>query len=189
MATTSDLSKGQTIKHDGKLWSVLDVTFVSPGKGSAFYKIRLKEVNVGKVVEITLKSGTQVEIIETNRRNVQFLYKEGEDFVFMDDENYEQYHLQPEVVGENVINFLKEEQRLIIFFAEGSPVNITFQKQKHPFKITQAEPGIKGDTATNSNRPVTIETGATVNVPLFINEGDTILVNVETGEYCERVTK
>ena len=113
--------------------------------------------------------------------------KEGENYVFMDDENYEQYSLMPETVGESVSKFLKEEQKLILFFVEGNPVNVTFKQTKMPFTVTEAEPGIKGDTANNSNRPVTIETGAQIAVPLFINQGDTILVNVETEEYCERV--
>lgn len=186
MAITSDLNKGQTIRIEGKLWFVTEVTFVNPGKGSAFYKIKLKNVETGRVVENTMKSGVNVEIIETERRNVTYLYKEGENYVFMDEETFEQTALPIEIVGEDVAKFLKDEQRLILFFADGNPISVSYQKQKHPFLITQAEPGIKGDTATNSNRPVIIETGATVNVPLFINQGDMIIVNVETGEYCER---
>jgi len=187
MATTADLTKGQVIKRENKLWFVTDVFFVSPGKGSAFYRVKFKEVTTGKIIEVTLKSGTEIEMVDSERRNVQFLYKEGENFVLMDNENYEQYSVDINVVGESVAQFLKPEQALILFFAEGEPVNVSFQKQKLPFKIIEAEPGIKGDTANNSNRPVKIETGAMVNVPLFINQGDEIIVNVETGEYCERV--
>jgi len=186
MAVTSDLQKGQTIRYEDKLWFVTKVEFVNPGKGTAFYRIKLKNVENGKVVDYTLKSGTSVEIIQTERRNVEFLYKEGEKFVVMEDDTYEQFELMPQVVGEDIARFLKDGEKLIVFFADGEPVNVSFKKQKIAFEVTAAEPAVKGDTATSSNRPVGIETGATVEVPLFINKGDSIIVNVETGEYCER---
>lgn len=186
MGTTADLSKGLCVRRENKLYFVTDVFFVNPGKGSAFYRTKIKDVVTGKLIEVTLKSGESVEFVDTERRAVQYLYKEGENFVFMDDENYEQYSLDKEIVGDNVAMFLKEGQALVLFFAEGTPINMSFKSAKMAFTITEAEPGIKGDTATNSGRPVTIETGAKVVVPLFINQGDKIIVNVETGEYVER---
>jgi elongation factor P len=186
MGTTTDLTKGICIKRDNKLWFVTEVNFVNPGKGSAFYRTRLKEVSTGKTTEVTLKSGESVELVDTERRNVSYLYREADNYVFMDDKDYEQYSLDPSVVGNEVAQFLKEGHNMVLFLAEGNPINMSFKTAKLPFKITEAEPGIKGDTATNSGRAVTIETGAKVLVPLFINQGDDIIVNVETGLYVER---
>lgn len=186
MGNTTDLTKGVCIRRENKLYFVTDVFFVSPGKGSAFYRTKIKDINTGKVVEVTLKSGESVELIDTERRAVQYLYKEGESYVVMDDENFEQFHLDAAVMGENVIPFLKENMQLILLIAEDAPISVAVKQTKHAYKIIEAEPAIKGDTATNSGRPVTIEGGAKVVVPLFINQGDRIIVNVETGEYVER---
>jgi elongation factor P len=186
LGNTTDLSKGVCIKRENKLWFVTDVFFVSPGKGSAFYRTKIKDISSGKIVEVTLKSGEGVELIDTERRAVQYLYKEGEKYVFMDDENFEQYHLDISIVGENVVPYLKENTQMILLLAEDNPINMGFKQAKQSFKVIEAEPAIKGDTATNSGRPVTIEGGAKVTVPLFINQGDGIVVNVETGEYVER---
>jgi elongation factor P len=186
LGNTTDLTKGVAIRRENKIYFVTDVFFVSPGKGSAFYRTKIKDINTGKVVEVTLKSGESVELIDTERRAVQYLYKEGEQYVVMDDENFEQFHLEASVIGENVIPFLKENMQLILLIAEDAPISVAVKQAKHPYKIIEAEPAIKGDTATNSGRPVTIEGGAKVTVPLFINQGDRIIVNVETGEYVER---
>ncbi|MBN8218935.1 MAG: elongation factor P [Spirochaetes bacterium] len=186
LGNTTDLSKGVCIKRENKLWFVTEVFFVSPGKGSAFYRTKIKDISSGKIVEVTLKSGEGVELIDTERRAVQYLYKEGEKYVFMDDENFEQYHLDTSVVGENIVPFLKENTQMILLLAEENPISMGFKQAKQSFKVIEAEPAIKGDTATSSGRPVTIEGGAKVTVPLFINQGDGIIVNVETGEYVER---
>ena len=186
MTNTASLSKGITIKKDNKLWFVNDVFFVSPGKGSAFFRTKLKEVTTGKIVEHTFKSGEDIEVVETERRNVSFLYREGGNYVFMDDKNYEQYYLEESQLEENVLRFIKQEQKLILFFAEDTPVQVSYHKTKLPFKVADAPPGIKGDTANAVTRAVKLETGAEVLCPLFINTGDIIIVNVETGEYCER---
>ena len=186
MADTTALTKGIAIKKDSKLWFVNDVFFVSPGKGSAFFRTKLKEIATGKVVEHTFKSGEAIEVVDTERRNASFLFKEGESYVVMDDENYEQYSLDVEHLDTNMADFIKEEQKLILLFAEGELLQATFHKTKLPFKVIDAPPGIKGDTATNTTRAVKLETGAEVQAPLFIKEGETIIVNVETGEYCER---
>ena len=186
MADTTNLEKGVTLRKDGKLWTVMDVFFVSPGKGAAFFRTKLKEVNSGKVGDKTFKSGESIDVVDTERRNVSFLYKDGEEYIFMDDENYEQYHLSEDQLAKNVSKFLKEEAKLIVFFAEGHPVLAAFYKTKQPFKVVDAPPGIKGDTTTNALRAVKIETGAEILAPLFIKEGESIVVNVETEEYCER---
>ena len=186
MADTTNLQKGVTIRKDNKLWFVTEVFFVSPGKGSAFFRTKLKEVGTGKVIEHTFKSGENIDLVETERKNASFLYKDGDFFVFMDDENYEQYYLEEAQLESNISKFIKEEIKVIIFFAEGHPVMTTFHKTKLPFKVIDAPPGLKGDTATNTTRAVTLETGAQIQAPLFIKEGEVIIVNVEKEEYCER---
>ena len=151
-----------------------------------FFRTKLKEVGSGKTVEHTFKSGEGIELVETERRNASFLYREGEAFVFMDEDNYEQYYLEATQLDANMLKFIKEEVKVVILFAEGSPVTATFHKTKLPFKVIDAPPGLKGDTATNTTRAVTLETGAQIQAPLFIKEGERIIVNVETEDYCER---
>lgn len=186
MANTTDLQKGATIRKDNKLWLVTDVFFVSPGKGSAFFRTKLREIGIGKVVEHTFKSGESIDLVETQKRNASFLYQEGDSFVFMDEENYEQYYLEKSQLETNIPKFVKEGQKIIILFAENSPIIASFHKTKMHFKVVDAPPGLKGDTATNTTRAIKLETGAEIQAPLFIKEGETIVVNVETGEYCER---
>ena len=185
---TTGLKKGETIRFEKKIWTIIDTFFVSPGKGSAFFRTKLKDISSGKQKEHTFKSGESIEFIETERRNATYLYQDNEEFVFMEDDTFEQYSLDINVLG-NLKNFLKEEQKVIIFFAENSPINISFPKTKVSFKVIDAPPAIKGDTVSSSYRPITIETGAIVQVPLFIKENDEIIVNVETGEYSERAKK
>ena len=186
MATTSDLEKGQTIKRDSKLWFVMSLFFVSPGKGNAFYKVKLKEVQTGKVIELTLKSGETMEIVDTMRRHVQFLYREGDSFVFMDEENYEQHTFSKEIVSDELEKFLIPEERLILFLAEENAINISFARTKIPFQVIESPPFVKGDTVNKSYKAIKIETGATIQAPAFIKEGERILVNVDTSEYVER---
>ena len=187
MVGVNCLKKGVTLKKGDKLWVVISSFFFKPGKGGAFYKAKLKEIKTGKVVEYTFKSGEEIDLVDTERRNVQFLYQSGGEYVFMDEENYEQYHLKIDIVGEEVARFLKEEQNFVLFFAEEDPISISFAKQKQSFKVVEAPPGVKGDTVSNAFKTVTIDSGAKIQTPLFIKEGEEIIVNVETGEYCERM--
>ena len=184
MADTSSLKKGITIKHNNKIYFVLDVDFMKPGRGGAYYRTKLRDIQKKSVIKITFKSGEGIEIVDTERRTVTYLYKSGQEFVFMDDTSFEQYHYDAEFVGEEIIKFLKEEQKLIILYAEDDPVTIAYPVQKLEFKVVDAPPGLKGDTATGATKLVTIETGTTVQTPLFIENDDVIVVNVETGEYC-----
>lgn len=186
MADTSILKKGVAIKHENRDWFVQDVFFVNPGKGSAFFRTKLKEITTGKVVEHTFKSGEGIEQLDTQRKNATFLYKQNDNFVFMDDETYEQHEFDNTMVDDNFAKFLKENQQIIILYANDIPVTLSYPKQKITYKVIEAPPAIKGDTVTNAYRPVTIETGASIQVPMFINQDDNIVVNVETGEYCER---
>ncbi|HMB00071.1 MAG TPA: elongation factor P [Spirochaetota bacterium] len=186
MADTSSLKKGVAIKNENKIWFVIDVFFVSPGKGAAFFRTRLKEIGTGKVVEKTFKSGEPIELIDTERKNVQFLYKDKGHFIFMDEENYEQYSIDENIASDNVCKFMKENDRMILLYAAGEIMDIEFKSAKNIYTVTEAAPGIKGDTATNTTKAVKLETGAELQVPLFIKEGDKVLVNVDTGAYCER---
>lgn len=187
MADTTNLEKGITIRRDGKLWVVMEVHFVSPGKGSAFYKTKLKELETGKVVEVTLKSGLEIEIVETYRRNCSYLYKEGEKYLFMDDESYEQYELEEKLLDANMPKYLLPEQKVTVLFDESDRVIMAnFLKTKLIFTVVEAPPGLKGDTSGNATRAAKIDSGAEVQVPLFIKEGEKIVVNVDTDEYCER---
>ncbi len=186
MADTNSLKKGVAIRYENKNWFVQDTFFVNPGKGSAFFRTKLKEIQTGKVVEHTFKSGENINLLDTYRRNATFLYKNNDQFVFMDEESYEQYEFSNDLVDESIAKFLKENQQMIILYAGDDPLTISFPKQKLVFKVIEADPAIKGDTVNNAYRPVKVETGAMVMVPMFINENDNIVVNVETGEYCER---
>lgn len=185
--TSSNLKKGITIKVQGKLYLVIDVDFMKQGRGGGNYRTKLRDIAKGTNVKITFKTGETIDIIDTEKKNVTFLYKNGEEsgeeFFFMDDESFEQFSFDLNFVTEKVAKFLKEEQKMILFYAEGEPVNVTFPNQKISFKIITADPGVKGDTANNPQKPVTIETGAEIYVPLFIKEGDTVIVNIETEEY------
>lgn len=181
--TSSDLKKGITIKVQGKLYLVVDVDFMKQGRGGGNYRTKVRDIEKGTNVKITFKTGETIEIVDTEKKNATFLYKTGDDFCFMDDETYEQFNFDLNFVTEKSAKFLKEEQKVIILYAEGNPINLTFPTQKIPFKVITADPGVKGDTANNPQKPVIIETGAEIYAPLFIKEGDTIVVNIENEEY------
>ncbi len=185
MISTNDLKKGTVLKIDGTLFAVVDFQHVKPGKGGAFVRTKLKNVIKGKVVDKTFRAGEKVEDIRLERRSMQYSYDEGDSIVFMDVDDYEQESISKDVIGD-VLKFLKEEDVVEIAMHEGEPVLI----EPPAFvilKVVYAEPGAKGDTATNVLKPVKVETDAEVRVPLFINEGDLIKINTQTGEYIERV--
>ncbi len=186
MADTSELKKGLAVKRDGKICFVQSVFFVSPGKGSAFYRTKLKEITSGKLFEKTFKSGEKLEIVPAQRRNASFLYQQGDRYIFMEADTYEQHEVTADVIGAETVRFLKAEAAVILLFIEDVLSAVDFSKTKMAFKVTDAPPAIKGDTVSNAYRAVTIETGATVQVPLFVQTGDVIIVNIETGEYSER---
>lgn len=185
MISCNDFKRGTTIKLDGELFSVVEFQHVKPGKGGAFVRTKLKNVKKGTVVDKTFRGAEKVEDIRLERRPMQYLYDEGDCLVFMDTESYEQESILKTAIG-NAINYLKEEDIVDITFYEEEPVTID-PPASVVLKVTYAEPGAKGDTATNVLKPVKVETGAEVRVPLFINEGDLVKINTETGEYIERV--
>jgi len=186
MATTSnDFRNGMVIRKDGKLYSIVEFLHVKPGKGAAFVRSKLKDVKSGKVLEITWRAGEKVEDVRLERVKTQFLYRDDQ-LNFMKMDNYEQIALTVEAVGEDNARFLKDGMETEMLFDGDEPVSIelpTFVE----LEITQTDPGVKGDTVSGGSKPATLETGAVVQVPLFLNEGDVVKVDTRTGQYVSRV--
>ncbi len=185
MISSNDFKRGMTIKLNGELFNVVEFQHVKPGKGAAFVRTKIKNVKKGKTIDKTFRAGEKIEDVRLEKRAMSYLYEDGDFMVFMDVENYEQESIPKEAVGD-LVKYLKEEDVVDIAIYEGEAVSID-PPSSFILTVTYAEPGIKGDTATNVLKPVTIETGAEVRVPIFINEGDKIKINPETGEYLERV--
>ena len=185
MVSTNDLKKGTVLKIDGELFSVVDFQHVKPGKGGAFVRTRIKNMKKGTTIDRTFRAGEKVEDVRLETRSMQYLYDEGDTLVFMDTESYEQESIPKSAIGD-AINFLKEQDIVDIAMYNGEPITIE-PPNFVVLKVTYAEPGIKGDTATNVQKPVKLETGAEIKVPLFVNEGDFIKVDTRTGVYVERV--
>jgi elongation factor P len=184
MATTNDLKNGLVLNLDGELWSVVEFQHVKPGKGGAFVRTTLKNVLSGKVVDRTFNAGTKVETASVDKRSMQYLYPDGGDFVFMDLASYDQIHVPGSTVGEGA-NYLLPEAEVIIAMHEGVPLYIELPTSV-VLEITYTEPGLQGDRSTGGNKPATVETGATVMVPLFITNGEKIKVDTRDGRYLGR---
>jgi elongation factor P len=184
VATTNDLKNGMTLNIDGQLWSVVDFQHVKPGKGGAFVRTKLKNVLSGKVVDRTFNAGVKVEAASVDKREMQYLYREGEDFVFMDTQDYDQPRIPAAVVG-NAANYLLEEQTAIVAFNEGVPLYVELPAAVE-LTISQTDPGVQGDRSTGGTKPATLETGAQIQVPLFIITGEKIKVDTRTGDYLGR---
>lgn len=184
MITTSDFKNGQALLYKGDPWLIVRFQHVNPGKGSAFTRTKIKNLKNGKALEETFKSGEKFEDPNMLHKRLQYLYSDDNDCYFMD-EKYEQYQLSKKIVSEQV-KFMKEECQVDGLFM-GESLFTVILPPKMDFKVTEAPPGVKGDTATNVFKTATIETGAQVSVPLFVNQGDDIKVNTETGEYVSRV--
>ena len=184
MATTNDLKNGMTLNIDGQLWSVVDFQHVKPGKGGAFVRTKLKNVMSGKVVDRTFNAGVRVEQASVDRREMQYLYREGDDFVFMDTETYDQPHIPEATVGD-AANYLLEEQNATVAFNEGVPLYVELPAAVE-LTVSQTDPGLQGDRSTGGTKPATLQTGAQINVPLFITTGEKIRVDTRTGQYLGR---
>lgn len=185
--TTSDFRKGLAIKYNGDTYILVGYQFVNPGKGSAFTRAKIKNVKSLKVMEVTFKSGEQIEEANMEYKKCQYMYNDGKEYQFMDNNTYEQFGMPAEVIGDQGM-YMMDGGEVTIVFVDNQPVSIQLPP-KMDFAVTEAPPGEKGDTATGGTKQVTIETGAKVAAPLFIKEGDRIRVNTDTGEYVERVTK
>ena len=187
MADTSDFRNGLTLEHKNGLWSIVEFLHVKPGKGGAFVRTKLKNVRTGQVVENTFRAGEKVKTARVERRKHQFLYEDDLGLHFMNMETYDQFSLPLDMVPQR--KFIKEGGNIdILFHAETEqPLTVEIATTVE-LEVAQTEPGIKGDTATGATKPAILESGAEVNVPLFINEGDVIRVNTEKGEYLQRVS-
>ncbi len=185
MIIANDLRRGVIIKVDEELFVVLGFQHVKPGKGGAFVKAKLRNLKKDITIEKSFRAGEKVEDIFIEKRKMQYLYNDGESSIFMDMETYEQVSI-PDNVLEEELKLLKEGQEVDVSFYEGEIISVelpTFVE----LAVTHTEPGLKGDTATTTFKPATIETGTTIQVPLFINEGDVLKIDTRTGEYIERV--
>jgi elongation factor P len=187
MYDTSDLRKGLKILIDGAPYTVVEAQFVKPGKGAAFTRTKMKNLLTGGVIERNIRSGEKLEPAAIEEKEMQFLYKEGEAFVFMDTSDYEQLHIQKEVLGEDA-GFLKDNTNVQVLLFNERPIGVSLPNFIE-LKIIQSDPGVRGDTATNVTKPATLETGAVIQVPLFINEGEVVKIDTRTGSYVERVSR
>jgi elongation factor P len=185
MATVSDISRGNFVRYNGELMLVLEYEHRTPGNLRAFYQVKLRNVRSGKLAEERFRPGDSIEIVRVETKDYQYLYRDGESFVFMDNETYDQVYVPEVVLGEGA-GFLKEGIKVIISFDGDTPVSAELPANVE-LEITYTEPGIAGDTATKSLKAATVETGATIKVPLFINIGEVVIVNTVTGEYKGRV--
>lgn len=187
MISANDLRTGITFEIDGDLYVVVSYQHVKPGKGSPFVRVKVKNLNTGNITEKTYRPEEKFKKAFLERKSMQYLYKEGTNFVFMDLENYEQFYL-PEEDAEDAGNYLKENLEIEVVFYKDKPVSVelpTFVE----LEVIETEPGVKGDTATSAMKPATVETGYKLSVPLFVNVGDVIRIDTRTGEYLERVSK
>jgi elongation factor P len=187
MYETSDIRKGLKITIDGQPYTVIDFQFVKPGKGTAFTRTRIKNMITGSVLDKTYKTGEKLEPANIEARTMQYLYQEGDHYVFMDNENYEQIHLSEEQLG-NAKDYLLPNTNLTVLIYNERPIGVDLPNFVE-LEVTHAEPGMKGDTASNATKEVTLSTGAKVQVPLFINAGDILKIDTRTGDYVERVGK
>lgn len=186
MANTSDIKNGLCIKHNGKLFQIIEFQHVKPGKGPAFVRTKMRQIESGKVLDHTFSAGHKIETVRIENRDYQYLYQDGDFYVFMNSKNYEQVNISLSMVEK--AEFLQEGMMVNILFHAEEEIPLVIDLPMYIVsEITYTEPGIKGDTATNSMKPATIATGAEIRVPLFINTGEVIKVDTRTGIYVERV--
>jgi elongation factor P len=186
MYSTSDFRKGLKIEFQGEPYIIVDFQHVKPGKGGAFVRTRLKSLVTGLVRDETFRSGEKVGVPDLQEREMQYLYKDSGQYVFMDTNTYEQFYLTEDQLGESRL-YLKEQVQVKVLFYKGQPIGVDLPNFVD-LEVVDTEPGVRGDTATGGTKPAVLETGATVQVPLFINKGDIIKVDSRTGEYIERVS-
>ncbi|MGE5826942.1 MAG: elongation factor P [Micromonosporaceae bacterium] len=184
MATTNDLKNGMVLNLDGELWAIVEFQHVKPGKGGAFVRTTLKNVLSGKVVDKTFNAGTKVDTATVDKRSMQYLYSDGDDFIFMDLASYEQVPVPAATVGE-MVSYLLPEAEVMVATHEGVPLYIELPTSV-VLEITYTEPGLQGDRSTGGNKPATVQTGATVMVPLFLTTGEKIKVDTRDGRYLGR---
>jgi elongation factor P len=186
VATTNDLKNGLVLNLDGQLWSVTAFQHVKPGKGGAFVRTTLKNVLTGKVVDKTFNAGTKVDTATVDRRDMTYLYRDGADFVFMDGDTYDQIPIPENVVGD-AANYLLENQTAMVALHESSPLYVELPTSVE-LVISHTDPGLQGDRSTGGTKPATLETGAEIQVPLFVTTGEKVKVDTRDGRYLGRVS-
>jgi elongation factor P len=185
MPTTSDFKNGLTIEMDGDVYTIVEFQHVKPGKGGAFVRTKLKKLSTGQVIEKRWNAGERIEIARVERKTLQYLYRSGDDYIFMDQETFDQVPLTADQIGTQV-KFLKDNLDVMVVSYEGRILGIDLPDVIEAV-VTQTDPGLKGDTASGGSKPATLETGAVITVPLFINEGDVLRVDTRSEKYIERV--
>jgi len=184
---TSQFKNGLKIELDGQPFTITYFQHVKPGKGGAFVRTKVRNLLTGRTIDRTFRSGEKAQEADIEERTMQYLYHDGENLIFMDTTSYEQLPITADVLGD-ATNFLLENLEVGVLFWRGKPVNIDLPNYIEA-RVTKSDPGIKGDTSSGASKPATIETGFTLNVPLFIEEGDVLRIDTRTGEYSERVNK
>jgi len=183
--TTADFRNGMVIRYNGELYTVVEFHHVSPGNWRAFVRVRLKNVKSGRILEQRFRAGEEIEEVRVEHENWQFLYVDGDDYIFMNTETFDQQPVPKEMLGD-AVKFLKE-QDIVELLVDGENIVSVEIPNFLELKVESAEPGVRGDTANNVTKPATLETGAVINVPLFVNPGDRIRLDTRTGQYVERV--
>jgi elongation factor P len=186
VATTNDLKNGITLRLDSGLWNVVDFQHVKPGKGGAFVRTKLKNVLTGKVVDKTFNAGVKVDVATVDKRDMQYLYLEGSDFVFMDTQTFDQIQVPESTVGE-AARYLLDNQVAVVAIHEGNPLYVDLPAAVE-LQVSYTEPGVQGDRSTGGTKSATVETGTEIQVPLFITTGEKIRVDTRDGSYLGRVT-
>ncbi len=185
MGSTQDFKVGVVLKYNGENCVIVDFDHVQTGRGGAYYQAKMRNIRTGRVAENRFRSGENVEVVSISRRDFQYLYRDGDFLVFMDINTYDQINVSVQSLGDEV-RFLKENETVNLSFDGDEVLQVNMPLHVN-LRVVQTEPGLRGDTATNVLKPATLESGATVNVPLFVNEGDIVRVDSKTGVYIERV--
>jgi elongation factor P len=182
---TGGLRKGLTIELDNELVRITDYQHIKQGRGSAFVRLTMKNLRTGSTTERTFQAGSKFNVARLERQTIQYLYKEEDQYHFMDTETYEQFPLSADVLG-NVVNYLRENESIDLLTYQEKPIDVEIPVNAI-LRIERTDPGFRGDTATGGTKPATLETGLTINVPLFLNEGDRVKIDTRTNQYIERV--
>jgi elongation factor P len=185
VATSNDLKNGLVLNIEGQLWTVIEFQHVKPGKGPAFVRTKLKNVLSGKVVDKTFNAGVKVETANVDKRDMTYLYSDGDGYVFMDKDNYDQVTLSEAVVGD-ATNYMLENQDAVVAMYEGNPIYVELPASV-VLEVTYTEPGLQGDRSSGGTKPATVETGLAIQVPLFLEQGTKVKIDTRTGEYLGRV--
>lgn len=187
MASTADFRNGFTFTDNGELFSIIEFQHVKPGKGGAFVRTKLRNVKTKAVIDRTFRAGERIDEVRLERKTNEYLYQDGDFYVFMDSETYEQIHIDKDIIGD-AVRFLTENSQCEILFHGNTPIEVELPASIE-LEVVQTDPGFKGNTAQNATKPAILSTGAEINVPLFIEMGNIVRVNTRTGEYLERKNK